>query len=483
MGPDCGTAVVGGVGLGFANVVRPGPVGLVAASGTGAQQVMSLLAAAGVGISHCLGVGGRDLSDAVGGASTHAALDALDADPDTELIVVLSKPPAPEVAEEVRAHAARLATPVLVAPLGPDAPDLTAVVADVLARLGRAACPTGRPGRPPCAGAGATAGWLRGLFSGGTLCVEAHGRSPRPRSGRSAPTSRSVRSGRSAPVAGRDTCMLDLGADEYTVGRPHPMLDSGPRLALLEPRGGRPALPRCSCSTWCSATARTPTRPPNWPRRSAPRCAGRRRSSVVVSPGRHRPTIRRTSTRQADAAARGRRVGSTCPTPPPPGTPSRLRSRRSRPVTADRAVAGCSRGEPRGGHGRRRRARRRAGGAGRAARPGRLAPAAAPAPRTTLARVAADPRRTRGQRRGRVPDARRRSVPCGRTTGRPSVVGLAPGQFCHAGPPLDWERRQRPDARRAHRRDAAGGAGRRSPEEAAARCSPPGGSTTAPRSS
>src|SRR5207244_12936461 len=99
MGPDCGTALVGGVGLGFANVVQPGPVGLVAASGTGAQQVMCLLDAAGVGVSHCLGVGGRDLSSAVAGRSTLAALDALDADEATELIVVVSKPPAPEVAE------------------------------------------------------------------------------------------------------------------------------------------------------------------------------------------------------------------------------------------------------------------------------------------------------------------------------------------------------------------------------------------------
>ena len=72
MGPDCGTAVVGGVGLGFANVVRPGPVGLVAASGTGAQQLMCLLDGAGVGVTHCLGVGGRDLSAAVGGRSTLA---------------------------------------------------------------------------------------------------------------------------------------------------------------------------------------------------------------------------------------------------------------------------------------------------------------------------------------------------------------------------------------------------------------------------
>src|SRR6266511_3010761 len=129
MGPDCGTAVIGGVGLGFANVVRPGPVGLVAASGTGAQHVMCLLDAAGVGVSHCLGVGGRDLSAAVAGRSTLAALDALDADPGTELILVVSKPPDPAVARTVEEHAATLRTPVRFALLGTGAPDLTAAVA------------------------------------------------------------------------------------------------------------------------------------------------------------------------------------------------------------------------------------------------------------------------------------------------------------------------------------------------------------------
>src|SRR3954470_12227052 len=112
MGPDCGTAVVAGVGLGFANVVRPGPISLVAASGTGAQQVMSLLDAAGVGVRHCLGVGGRDLSAEVAGRSPRAARALLDADPDVELVVVVSKPPAPRVEAALREFAAGLATPV-----------------------------------------------------------------------------------------------------------------------------------------------------------------------------------------------------------------------------------------------------------------------------------------------------------------------------------------------------------------------------------
>jgi FdrA protein len=236
MGPDCGTAVVAGVGLGFANVVRPGPVGVVAASGTGAQQVMALLAAAGVGISHCLGVGGRDLSEEVGAASTHAALDALDADPTTKLIVVLSKPPAPRVADEVRAHADRLTTPVVVAPLGPNAPDLTAAVEQVLQHL-NAPVPAWLAWTPPTVRMG-PGGWLRGLYSGGTLCIEA--------SVIAAAGLGTVRS--NAPLRPEWTVstgtdghvVLDLGADEYTLGRPHPMLDLGPRLAMLEREAADP---------------------------------------------------------------------------------------------------------------------------------------------------------------------------------------------------------------------------------------------------
>ncbi|MFD0804163.1 FdrA family protein, partial [Streptomonospora algeriensis] len=136
MGPDCGTAVVGGAGLGFANTVRPGPVGVVAASGTGAQQVMCLLDAAGVGISHCLGVGGRDLSAAVGGTSTRRALRMLDEDPATERIVLVSKPPAPQVAEDVRRLAEGLQTPVHTVLVGTGDSDITAAAAEVAAAAG-----------------------------------------------------------------------------------------------------------------------------------------------------------------------------------------------------------------------------------------------------------------------------------------------------------------------------------------------------------
>ena len=239
MGPDCGTALVGGIGLGFANVVQPGPVGLVAASGTGAQQLMCLLDAADIGVSAVLGVGGRDLSADIAGRGTIAALDALDADPATELIVVLSKPPDPSVAERVRARTRRAATPVLFALVGPGYPDLTAAAEDVVRALG---FQTPRwpewPGRGPASAPGA----LRGLFSGGTLCVEAmviaSQRLGRVASNIPLPGERHVDA--TTPTTGH--VMVDFGDDALTRGRPHPMIDPSLRLSRLEIEAADPAV-------------------------------------------------------------------------------------------------------------------------------------------------------------------------------------------------------------------------------------------------
>ncbi len=136
MGPDCGTAIVDGVGLGFANVVAPGPVGIVSASGTGCQQVLALLDHAGVGVSAAYGVGGRDLSAEIGGLATRTALARLDADPAVELALLISKPPADEVAAALTSYADALGTPVLTALLGPGRPDLTEATEHLLRRLG-----------------------------------------------------------------------------------------------------------------------------------------------------------------------------------------------------------------------------------------------------------------------------------------------------------------------------------------------------------
>jgi FdrA protein len=236
MGPDCGTAVVGGVGLGFSHTVQPGPVGVVAASGTGCQQLLCLLDAAGVGVTAALGVGGRDLTAAVGARSTLTALDVLDADLSTELIVVVAKAPADEVARAVRARVERLNTPVQFALVGET--DLTAAAEAAIAAVGR---PVPEWASWPGRAAEPRAGALRGLFCGGTLCAEATliastelGRirsnvAPRPED-RIGPTDRA-----------EGHVMIDFGDDELTTGRPHPMIDQSLRLERLTAEAADPA--------------------------------------------------------------------------------------------------------------------------------------------------------------------------------------------------------------------------------------------------
>jgi FdrA protein len=186
MGADCGTAIIDGIALGFANAVRRGPVGIVGASGTGIQEVSCLLDAAGVGVSHAIGVGGRDLSAEVGGLMTRAALELLAQDEDTRTIVVISKPPDPQVAEAIEAAAAETGKPVILG--------FATTLVDVARQAGGAPPDDAQLRRPPVRGE------IRGLYSGGTLCTEA------------------------AAIAGRGT-FTDFGADEYTEGRAHPMID------------------------------------------------------------------------------------------------------------------------------------------------------------------------------------------------------------------------------------------------------------------
>jgi FdrA protein len=242
MGPGAGTAMLGGVGLGFANAVRTGPVGVVAAAGTGAQEVMTLLDRWDIGVSQVIGVGGRDLSAGVGGLMARDAVRALDADPGTQVILLVSKPPDEGVARMV--IGASQGTPVVAACLGMSAPDgrlagapLAAtleggalLVAEILGRpapdLGGSPGTGAAVARP---GAGRTA--VRGFFTGGTLCYEAQvilSQSLGP-----VYSNIPLRPGLGLPApAGAHVC-LDLGEEEYTKGRPHPMIDPAARREIL----------------------------------------------------------------------------------------------------------------------------------------------------------------------------------------------------------------------------------------------------------
>lgn len=233
MGPDCGTAVVGGVALGFANVVEAGPVGMVAASGTGAQQIMCLLDAAGVGISHCLGVGGRDLKTAVGGRSTRQALAALAADPSTTSIVVVSKPPDEEVLTGLEEYAAGLGLPVRWATLGAGRPDLTTALEAVLEAEGRDVPEWPKWLSDSDPGSGSVEGSLRGLFCGGTLADEAMLIAAESlgdiRS--NIPLRDDLALGSDLKDAGH--LVIDFGDDGLTQGRAHPMIDPTLRMERI----------------------------------------------------------------------------------------------------------------------------------------------------------------------------------------------------------------------------------------------------------
>jgi FdrA protein len=221
LGPDCGTAVIGGVGFGFANRVRRGPVGLIGASGTGLQAVMSHLHALGSGISQAIGTGGRDLSAEVGGVTALQALDLLRRDPATEVIVLISKPPAPEVAAHLLGLARSAGKPVVVYFLGAPLPGRRIGNLHFAASLSEAAELALHVPAVPAVPVVPASGRLRGLFSGGTLAQE-------------------VLLGLSAILPPGTHEILDLGDDEYTVGRLHPMIDQDLRLRLLRQEAADP---------------------------------------------------------------------------------------------------------------------------------------------------------------------------------------------------------------------------------------------------
>ena len=241
MGPDCGTAIIGGVPLAFANEIRRGDIGIVGASGTGLQEISSLISRAGEGISHAIGVGGRDLKEAVGGVMTLAAIDALDRDAATARIILISKPPELAVASRVLQRVAQSRKPFTICFVGADAmavPANAALFSDLRSAARHALA--GRPfaGAEPTTSAAVLARAVapgrtrvKGLFCGGTLCAEAQVLFRR--------AGVAVVSNVPIPHVGKPGAeaqghvLLDLGDDEYTVGRPHPMIDPSLRNDML----------------------------------------------------------------------------------------------------------------------------------------------------------------------------------------------------------------------------------------------------------
>jgi FdrA protein len=249
MGADCGTANIRDMGLGFANKTPLGPVGVVAAAGTGLQQVTSRIAQMGSGITFGIGTGGRDLKEEVGGATFLQGLELLSRDPDTKVILLVSKPPSPVVAERVLRVARTAGKPVVVCFIGR---------APIVAKAGNLYYAMGLDDAArqavELANSGATADadaidlerfatgqrYLRGLYSGGTLAYEAQYilKAYLTQIWANAPLNKADTLANS--LKSEEHTIVDLGEDEFTVGRLHPMMDNELRIRRLHEEADDP---------------------------------------------------------------------------------------------------------------------------------------------------------------------------------------------------------------------------------------------------
>lgn len=240
MGPDCGTAMIRGVPLGFANAVRRGNIGVVGASGTGIQEVTVQIHRMGAGISSAIGTGGRDLSEEVGAITMLDAIEAMKRDGATKVLVVISKPPAASVRERVIEKLRGAGKPAVVYFLGDDACEedfesirfagTTAEAAAIAARLSGQR--TEQYQSPAAERVLSREAKILGLFTGGTLACEAAMIAARamqiPFSGH----------GAAGRMLESDVCeIIDLGDDCYTRGKPHPMIDGESRNQFIRSLG------------------------------------------------------------------------------------------------------------------------------------------------------------------------------------------------------------------------------------------------------
>ncbi len=243
MGPDCGTAIINGIGLGFANRVRRGPIGVVGASGTGTQAVTTHIHNLGGGISHAIGTGGRDLKSEVGAITAQQALDLLANDPETNVIVLISKPPSPEVATQLISSAVRTGKPVVVYFIGypPPARKIgTLYFAISLSEAAELAVELGAQRVETMEESRVSSLYLRGLFSGGTLAYETllglQGFLSPIYSNAPITNYQLLKD----PLHSEAHTIVDLGDEFFMVGRLHPMIDNDLRIRRMKQEADDP---------------------------------------------------------------------------------------------------------------------------------------------------------------------------------------------------------------------------------------------------
>jgi FdrA protein len=236
MGPDCGTAIINGIGLGFANRVRRGPIGVIGASGTGTQAVTVHIHNLGGGISHAIGTGGRDLKSEVGAITAHQALDLLAREEETKVIVLISKPPSPDVATGLISVAQSTGKPVVVYFIGYPPPARKIGNLQFAISLSEAAelAVNSNWELVNDNKLSITNYYLRGLFSGGTLAYEillGLQATLSPIFSNAPITNHQILRD---PLHSECHTIIDLGDEFFMVGRLHPMIDNDLRIRRMK---------------------------------------------------------------------------------------------------------------------------------------------------------------------------------------------------------------------------------------------------------
>lgn len=238
MGPDCGTAMIAGSPLAFANVLPEGGIGVIGASGTGIQEVTSQIALRHQGISHAIGLGGRDLSAEVGGISALTALEMLAGDDATRVIAFVSKPPSPQVRTRIITAMQKVGKPVVALFLG-SKPERrregNVWLANSLSDAAQLAVLLMRVAQQRVSQPAVVGKTIYGLYAGGTLAAEA---AMLLSAGLGVPVSETHTDGVMLEAEGHR--IVDLGDDSYTLGRPHPMIDPTTRSIEIEKLAAMP---------------------------------------------------------------------------------------------------------------------------------------------------------------------------------------------------------------------------------------------------
>ncbi len=240
MGPDCGTGIIQSVPVAFTNNVAPGSIGIIGASGTGIQELTTIIDRLGEGVTNAIGIGGRDLNAKIGGITMMDMIDSMEDDDAVKVLVIVSKPPAKEVRDMISDRLSDFSKPVVTLFVGekPEYHEENFYHAYTLDEAARLAVSLVRGKDVPEAEIDIDASafykaedkkTIKAYYSGGTLANEA---------------AMLIKDAMNCEVPPEDiegymlqldgNVVVDLGDDAYTQGKPHPMIDPAKRIECMQ---------------------------------------------------------------------------------------------------------------------------------------------------------------------------------------------------------------------------------------------------------